>query len=143
MLHELEALETCRIADLAADAKKIRDRLLQKVPRNAFAEPKPARGEHDPAHDFPLDDVLARKPEFVALRQAITELPREIRQAVWAVMEIGRGSFSADEWDQAMAQVSPLGDIEVVAALADEPDLHDCLRKGLYALGMVPRAGAT
>jgi hypothetical protein len=142
MLHELEALEARRIADLAAEARKVRDRLLEKVPPAALGEPAPARGAHDQAHEVALDAVLADKAPFVALRRAIADLPREVRQAVWAVMATGRGDFAAEAWERAVAAASPLGDTEITAALADEPDLHTFLSKGLYQLGMVPRDNA-
>ncbi len=142
MLHELDALEARRIADLANDARRARDRFLEKVRQSAFGEPKPARGEHDPIRDISLDDVLAHKPEVVALREAITALPREIRQSIWAVMEVGRGGSAAQDWELAMERAVSLDDADAVAALLDEPDLHICLGKGLYLLGMVPRNNA-
>lgn len=142
MLHELDALEARRIADLAIAARTARDRFLEKVRQSAFDEPKPARGEHNPTRDIPLGDVLADKPEVVALREAITALPQEIRQSIWAVMEIGRGVFAAQDWERAMGHAVLLDDADAVAALLDEPDLHICLGKGLYLLGMVPRNNA-
>lgn len=45
MLHELDALESRHIADLARDARKVRDGLLEKVPDPEFGEAEPARGE--------------------------------------------------------------------------------------------------
>ena len=138
MLHELDALEARRIADLANDAGRARDRFLEKVRQSAFGEPKPARGEHDPTRDISLDDVLANKPEVVALRQAITALPREIRQSIWAVMEIGRGDFAAQDWERSMRHAVLLADADAVAALLDEPDLHIRLGRGFYLLGMAP-----
>ncbi len=134
MLHEIDILETRRIADLAAEARKPRDRLLGSIPQAALGEPMPARGPHDPAHDVPLQNLLAGKPEVVALRDAIAALPREIRQSVWIVMEIGRGRFAAGEWEQAAAEAGLLRDADVVASLLDEPDLHVCLGKGLYQI---------
>ncbi len=143
MLHELDALEVYRIAELAADARQARERLIEKVPPTALGEPKPGRGPHNPAHDVMLDSVLASKPEFVALREGIVSLPRDILQSVWTVMEIGRERFAAGQWEQALAQASPLRDADIVAALMDEPDLHECLSRGLYVLGMVPPSSVT
>ena len=142
MLHELEALEARRIAELAADTGKLREGLLEKIRASALGEPKPARGEHDPARNLPLDEVLGDTAEFAALREAIAALPRKIRQSVWAVMEIGRGRFAARDWDQALLRAAALGDSELVTAMTDEPAMHDCLSKGLYELGMAPPAAA-
>ena len=136
MLQEIDVLETRRIAELAAEARKVRDRLFEKIPSTALGEPSPARGPHDPVHDVALYDVLAGKPAIVALREAVAALPLEIRQAVWGVMEIGRGRFAAGEWEQAAAEAGLLRDADLVTSLLDEPDLDICLARGLYLLGL-------
>ena len=41
MLHELDVLEAKQIADLASDARKVRDRLLEEVPDEKLGEPCP------------------------------------------------------------------------------------------------------
>src|SRR5208282_4623892 len=93
MLHELEVLEAQHIADLALDARNVRDRLLEKVPDTDLGEPIAARGEHNPGGGVLLTGVLASEPEFVALRQAIAALPRDIREKLWVVAQIGRGDL--------------------------------------------------
>ncbi len=135
MLHELEALEARHIAELALDARKVRDRLLEKVPDTELGEPKPARGEHNPSGGVVLTDVLAATAEFVALRQAIAALPRDMREKLWVVARIGRGELAILDWDGALDGASALTDEDLVANLLGEPDLHDCLGKGLYELG--------
>jgi hypothetical protein len=94
MLQELDVLEARQIADLAADARKVRDRLLEKVPDEELGEPVPARGEHNPAGTLALNGVLAAEPEFVALREAIAALPRDIREKLWVVAQVGRGDVA-------------------------------------------------
>jgi hypothetical protein len=136
MLYELDVLEARRIADLAAEVRKVRDRLLEKVPEAELGEPQPARGEHNPVGDIVLDDVLAREPEFIALRDAIGALPRDIRDKVWAVAEIGRGRFAIRDADAAQAEASAMSNEAIAESLLGEPDLHDVLRKGLYQLGL-------
>jgi uncharacterized protein DUF3775 len=135
MLYELEILEVRRIADLAAEARKVRDRLLEKVPEAELGEPKPARGEHNPAGNIGLDDVSAGDPAFIALRHGIAELPRELREKLWAVAQIGCGDIGARDWDRALSQIPNVSDDEIMARLLGEPDLHERLRKGLYELG--------
>jgi hypothetical protein len=80
MLHELEMLEARQIADLASDARKVRDRLLEKVREAELGKPVPARGEHNPAGALALNGVLATEPEFVALWDAVAAAPRDIRE---------------------------------------------------------------
>ena len=91
MLHELDVLEARQIADLASEARKVRDRLLEKVRDVELGEPVPARGEHNPAAALALNGVLATEPEFVALREAIAALPRDIREKLWVMEQICRG----------------------------------------------------
>jgi hypothetical protein len=134
MLHELEVLEAQRIADLAEDASKVRDRLLEKVPDADLGELEPARGPHSSVRTIALNGVLARKPEFVALREAIASLPRDVREKLWVVTQIGRGDVAVLDWKQANDTASSLTEADIQANMLGEPDLHDCLRKGLYML---------
>jgi hypothetical protein len=143
MLHELEVLEARRIADLAEDVRKISDRLLEKVPDADLGELEPARGPHSPASTIALDGVLAGEPEFVALREAVASLPRDIRDKLWILTQIGRGDVAVQEWAQAKDTASLLSGDDVLANLLGEPDLHDYLRKGLYMLGAVTLPGDT
>jgi hypothetical protein len=141
MLHELEVLETRHIADLALDARKVRDRLLEKVREADLGEPEPVRGEHNPVGSVDLTGVLAAKPEFVALSGAIAALSRDIREKLWLVTRIGRGDLAARDWDDAIGAVSALTDDDILVNLLGEPDLHDYLRKGLYMLGVATPQG--
>jgi hypothetical protein len=136
MLHELDVLEARQIADLAYDARKVRDQLLEKVPDAQLGELVPARGEHNASSDIVLNGVLATKPEFIALREAIAALPRDIREKLWVVAQVGRGDIAVLSWDETLAGASLLCDDEIVARLVGEADLHNYLRKGLYELGM-------
>jgi hypothetical protein len=141
MLHALEVLEARRIADMARDARKVRDRLLEKVADTDLGEPQPARGEHNPASSVALDGVLAAEPEFVALREAIAALPRDIREKLRVVMQLGRGDLGILDWNDAIGATSALTDDDIAANLLGEADLHDYLRKGLYALGAATLPG--
>lgn len=143
MLHELEALEARHIADLALDARKVRDRLLEKVPDAQLGEPVPARGEHNLSGSIALNGFLAAEPEFVALREAVTALPRDIREKLWVVVQVGRGDVAILGWDEALAGASALTDDDIVATMVGEPDLHEYLRKGLYELGAAELPGET
>jgi len=141
MLHELEVLEARHIADLALDARKVRDRLLEKVPDAELGEPAPARGEHNPSGSVALNGVLASEPEFVALREAIAALPRDIREKLSVVTQIGRGDLGILDWDDAVGAASVLTDDDIMARMLSEPDLHDYLRKGLYEIGSATLPG--
>jgi hypothetical protein len=141
MLHELEVLEARRIADLALDARKVRDRLLEKVRAADLGEPTPARGEHNPAGELVLNGLLANQPAVVALSNAIAELPRDIRLQLWVVMQVGHGDIGILDWDDAMAAALQLTDDDIVADMVGEADLHEWLRKGLYVVGAATLPG--
>lgn len=135
MLHELDVLEARQIADLSADARKVRDRLLEKVLDTELGEPVPARGEHNPAGALALNEVLVAEPEFAALHAAIVALPRDIREKLWVVAQVGRGDVAILGWDEAVAAASLMNDDDIVTGMIADSDLHDHLRKGLYELG--------
>lgn len=134
MLNEQDLLEIRHIADLALDARKVRDRLLEKVREADLGEPQPVRGEHNPAANVELTSVLAAEPEFVALTRAIARLPRHIREKIWLVMRIGSGDLGLSDWDSGANAAPALTDEDLAMNLVGDPDLHDHLRKGLYAL---------
>lgn len=140
-LYELDILEARRIAELAADARNLRDRLLEEVPDAALGEPAPARGAHNPAGDIVLNGLLASKPEFVALRAAMTEVPRDIREKLWVAVQIGRGDAAAPEWGTALAAAADMTDRDIIETLIADADLHHHLQKGLYGLGVAAPPG--
>lgn len=135
MLHELDILEAQNIADLALDARKVRDRLLEEIPDADLGEPVPSRGQHNAGSEIVLDDVLATAAEFVVLRDAIDALPGEIKRKILIVSRVGRGELTILDWDAALEAASALSDDDIVVELLAESDLHDVLRKGLYAMG--------
>jgi hypothetical protein len=135
MLYELEVLEARHIADLALELSKRRDRLLEKVPEADLGEPEPARGEHNPMSKIALESLLETKPEYIALRQAIAAIPRDIREKLWVLARTGRGDIAIQGWGEAIGAAALLKDDDIAADLLTEPDLHLHIRKGLYRLG--------
>jgi hypothetical protein len=114
VLYVLDVLEarrmlgTRRVAVLAGEARKVRDSMLEELPAASLGQLERAPGAHNSAASFTLNDVLARKPEFIALRRAIVELPRDMRELLWAVMQIGRGDAAIVAWDKVLATGSTL-----------------------------------
>ena len=142
MLNEHEAAEIRRIAQLAAAAREARDRALQNATQLDLDEPAPARGEPHAAAQAGFEAVPPGEPAHRALYDAILELPAEMRCKVWAVMRTGSGDFARDDWEQAMAEAQLLPEFGFTSELADEPDLHTRLMKGLYELGVAEEAAA-
>jgi hypothetical protein len=131
MLHEIEVLEARRIAELAAAARDARDQALAPVPEAGLGEPRPARGPHHTAGGFSPENTSARR----ALRQAVEDLPSDIRRKIWAAMRIGCGDYAKGDWGEAMMAAGNLSDETVIDDLVEEADLHVELMKGLYEMG--------
>ncbi|PPQ36098.1 DUF3775 domain-containing protein [Rhodopila globiformis] len=136
MLLELDVLETRRIADMALEARKARGQPPEKVPESRLW--RPAHGAYALAGSVALRDVQRSQPEMRALWHAIMALPRDIREKTWSVACIGAGAATIRDWDGIVAEAALLTDDELTTDLADEPDLHDRLARGL---AMVRKAG--
>ena len=135
VLYEIEILEARRVAELAAAARDERDRALRPVPEAELGEPQPARGQHHPAGTLGFGAISADLGARQALRQAIADLPADIRRKLWAAMRIGCGDYAKGDWDEALAAAGNMLDATVISDLAEEVDLHDRLMKGLYEIG--------
>ena len=79
MLYEPEVLEAQYIADLALEARRVRDRLLKNIRDANLGEPHPSRGKHNPAGSFELTEVSASEFEFDALNAEIASLNLDLR----------------------------------------------------------------
>jgi len=135
MLHEIEILETRRIAELAAAARDARDRSLTPIAEAELGEPQPARGEHHPAGALSFGALPDDAPTRRALREAIEGLAADTRHKLWAVMRIGCGDYARGTWDEALALAETMSDDSIINDRAEEVDLHDRLMKGLYEIG--------
>ncbi|MGE0225369.1 MAG: hypothetical protein AB7F35_28720 [Acetobacteraceae bacterium] len=133
-LFELDVLEARRVADLAADARRRRDELMEKVSEESLGEPPPVRGERNPSAGLDVETVLRDQREYIALRDAIGEVPRDIREKLRVVAQVGRDEITAAAADEALAAVSGESDAAILTVMMDNPDLHDHLRRGLYLL---------
>ncbi|MCG6897434.1 MAG: DUF3775 domain-containing protein [Thiocapsa sp.] len=90
-----------------------------------------------PTEDWALQ-ILADHSEDYSLRemtQAIGEMSQRQRAELIAIMWIGRGDYSLDEWETAVDDA--IGDYSLRAAtyLLAHPMVSDDLEEGLLALG--------
>lgn len=143
LLHEIEVLEARRIADLALDLEQVRNGLLEEIREADLFQPRAARGPQDAAGNLALEDVLAAKPEFIALRAALAGLPRGILEKLAALVRIGRGDAGITGWEDTLEAAAVPKTDEIIATLLEEPNLHGYLRKGLYELGAGQVVGDT
>jgi hypothetical protein len=136
MLEKINVAEVKHIAEMAKAARGARDQMLDKVRDEDLGEPKPARGEHNPAAGLGLDPLPQDHPVRAALREAITSLSSSARSELRALLSIGQGDYAAKDWEQAVADASMVRDEITIGIMMDEADLHQRLMKGLYELGI-------
>ncbi len=69
------------------------------------------------------------------LRAALEDLNDDEMVELLALAWLGRGDYTAEEWDQAVAAAREAHDEHAVAYLVETPNLGDLLEEGLAALG--------
>jgi hypothetical protein len=134
MLEKISVPEVKHIAELANAVRTLRDHLLDKIRDEALAEPKPARGQHNPTAMLGLDPLEPHHPATQALREAIEALPGDARRELRALMSIGQGDYAAKDFARAVADTSAMPDDVIIGALMEQADLHGYLMKALYEM---------
>jgi hypothetical protein len=135
MLKHLSVEKARFISFVANIARMQRDAMLGNVAERDLGGLTPARGEHNPMVDLgvePLPDDIARPS--AKLREAVNSLSELARRELYTLMRIGQGHLAAKKWRQGLSDAELLGDSAVAAAVVDDPDLHDHISKGLYAI---------
>jgi hypothetical protein len=132
MLKELSVDQARFISLLAKAARTQRDALLGNVAEADLGGVPPGRGEHNPTAELGFEPIAGEDSQTAALREAITSLPTEARQELYALMRIGQGQLAAKKWHRGLTEADTLGENATVAAIVENPDLHDHLAKGLY-----------
>jgi hypothetical protein len=134
MLEAITIQEVRQIANLAKEARVIRDRALSELPERELGEEKPQRGEHNPAAGIGFAPLPADHPARTALQKAVAALSDEAGSELLAVAWIGRGEYGAKDWQRAVPAAAAMLASTGKDFLADEVDLHEQLIKGLYEL---------
>jgi hypothetical protein len=62
------------------------------------------------------------------------------RAELFVLMRMGQGDLAILDWDRGLSETALLGDDAVLAALTEDPDLHEHIAKALYELGTESRA---
>jgi hypothetical protein len=102
MLQALSADQARQIADLAKAARAARDDILGNVPEQNLGEPRPARGEHNPARALGFDPLPLDHPARVELRENVYALMPAERTELFVLMRVGQGDFAiGDGWRHA------------------------------------------
>lgn len=132
MLKELNVDQARFIALLAKTARIQRDAMLGHVAERSLDGTAPGRGEHNPSAELGYDPVSAQAPQTTQLREALASLSEAARRELYSLVRIGQGDLAAGNWRRGLAEAEALGDSTVTAAIADDPDLHEHIAKGLY-----------
>lgn len=132
MLKELNVDQARFISLLAKAARTQRDALLGNVAEVNLGGVEPGRGEHNPTVELGFEPIAGQESQTAALRDAIVSLSAAARQELYALMRIGQGQLAAKKWHRGLTEADALGDSATIAAIVDDPDLHDHLAKGLY-----------
>jgi len=131
MLRALNTDQVHFIALLAQVARIQRDKLLGNVAEEDMGGTRPSRGEHNQTALLGFEPLPPDCEQLTALREAISTLTPAGRAELYALMRVGQGDLAAQDWQRGLAEAELLGE-PAVAALLDDPDLHDHLVKGLY-----------
>lgn len=91
----------------------------------------------NPADDDELDvlEDFAADPTFDELTAAIRELNRDEQIELVALTWLGRGSFTANQWMEAIAEARDAHNARTAEYLTGIPLLGDYLEEGLTAMG--------
>ncbi len=81
-------------------------------------------------------DASLTNPTRKELFAAIRSLNIDERQELLALMWVGRGDFSVDEWDEALSTAADRDNGREAKYLIGTPLLGDYLEEGLAALGV-------
>jgi hypothetical protein len=132
MLKDLNRDQAEFVAVLAKAVRAQRDSSITEVREADLAEPKPARGEHNPTAQLGFVALPEDAQQLTMLREAVDSLTPAGRSELYALMRLGQGDLAVKKWHRGLTEASTLGDDTVTAALLEDPDLHDHLMKGLY-----------
>lgn len=105
--------------------------------KTAPVEPDPGSdaiddGEREVIEDYPSDQTEQE------LRDAIGQLSDDAAIDLVALLWVGRGEYSREEWDEARAAAAERATGPAADYLMGEPNLGDFLEEGLTALGYRP-----
>jgi hypothetical protein len=135
-LKDLTVSQAHLIALVAKTARAERDALLGNVAEEKLGEPRPARGEYDPAETLGFEPLSPEASEVVALHEAVEQLSDAARSELYALMRTGQGHLAARRWHSGVAEAKSLDKDTITMEIVGNVDLHDHVMKGLYETGL-------
>jgi len=97
--------------------------------------------EEDPGSDAADDgeriilEDFADDPTYQELREAIEDLDEDASCELVALMWIGRGTYDAEDWEEALETARQEATNSATDYLTGTPQLGDFLEEGLVAMG--------
>ncbi len=115
--------------------EKVCDLIINSLALNATTEDD--GGDFSEVPDIDDDIEFAPPPEdgYLDLKRIIDKLNEEERLNLVALAWVGRGTFSLEEWDDALEEASNLDNAHISAYLVNMPQLGEYLEEGLAELG--------
>lgn len=122
---------------LTVDHEKVCFIIIKAREFDAKVEPGDADAASNPADDGGVDilEDFADDPTYLELRAALESLNLDELQEILALTLVGRGDFTAEEWEDALAEAEDSMDEHTIDTLVSTPGLGDYLEEGFTALG--------
>ena len=97
-------------------------------------EEDPGSDEADDGERIILED-FADDPTYQELREAIDDLDEDASYELVVLMWIGRGTYDAEDWEEAIETARQEATNSTADYLIGTPQLGDFLEEGLVAMG--------
>lgn len=124
MLEQINPELVCRILAGAREFQAKEEVVLPDVPDN-------------PSEDWALQALANHTDDltFSEIKDAIDDLEQDQQAALVALMWLGRGDFSAEEWEDALSEAAGRWTPRTAEYLLATPLVADYLEEGLSQLG--------
>ncbi len=115
--------------------EKVCDVIINSLALNASIEDGGDDFSELPEIDDDLEFGAKSDGRYVELKRVINKFNIEERQHLVALAWLGRGTFTADEWEDALEETSNLDPSHIADYLVNMAQLGDYLEEGLAELG--------
>ncbi|MEP3246979.1 MAG: DUF3775 domain-containing protein [Sneathiella sp.] len=115
--------------------EKVCDLIINSLALNATQEAGGDDFTELPDIDDALEFAPPKEDRYLDLKRIIDKLNEEERLHLMALAWVGRGTFSVEEWDDALKEAADFDSRHISEYLVKMPQLGDYLEEGLSELG--------
>ncbi len=115
--------------------EKVCDLIINSLALNATVEEEGGDFSELPDIDDELEFAPPPEDGYLDLKRIIDKFNEEERLNLVALAWVGRGTFSVDEWDDALEEATNLNAAHISEYLVNMAQLGDYLEEGLAELG--------